>query len=244
MSAPAIVVDNIGLNYPVYTIKSQSIRRTALQVVGGRLFRTKNNSVVVRALEDVSFTIYNGERVALFGHNGSGKTTLLRVISEIYTPTSGRIETHGKISAILDVGFGMSIEATGRENMYLLGLNRGIPRKVITALIPEIEDFAELGGFFDMPVRTYSAGMVTRLAFSFATAISPDILVLDEWLAPGDAEFIQRAMDRMQNFAAQARVLVVASHNKELIKSLCSRVIVLEKGQVIFDGDPLIYFDH
>lgn len=243
-SAPVIELRGVDLIYRVFTTSESSLRGSVLKaLVGGRLGKDASGHVVVQALNNLNITIYEGERVALYGHNGSGKTTALRVAAGVYEPTRGQVLTRGNVSAMLDLNVGLSPDASGRSNIMLLGLHRGLSRKQITALIPDIEEFSELGMFFDMPVRTYSSGMLTRLGFAFATAVDPDILILDEWITPGDAAFMNRAADRMSSHAGNARALLLASHSVEIIKRVCTRVIVLERGVIVEDGPPLEVFD-
>jgi lipopolysaccharide transport system ATP-binding protein len=238
-SIPAIQTQGISLVYPIYDANQGSLKREIVRhLVGGRVGKTAGGQAAVRALHNVTVSIENGERVALYGHNGSGKTTLLRVLAGILEPTQGEVRINGVISAMLDVNLGMSPDATGRDNITLLGLYHGLSPKAIKAMVPEIEDFAQLGHFFDLPVRTYSAGMLTRLGFAFATSVQPDILILDEWLAPGDAEFMQRATGRMREHAERARAVVIATHSRSIINDFCTRVVVLEQGRIVADGPP------
>jgi len=238
-AVPLISLRGVSLIYPVLSVAEASLRRDVVRkLVGGKVGRDRSGGVAVQALDNINIKIEEGERVALYGHNGSGKTTLLRVAAGVYHPTRGDVSISGRVSAMLDISMGMSAEATGRQNIRLLGLHRGIPRKDVEAIIPDIEEFSELGHFFDLPIKTYSAGMTTRLAFAFATAIEPDVLILDEWITPGDASFIARATQRMAEHAARARILLLASHAIPIIKQVCTRVIVLEKGRIVDDGDP------
>lgn len=188
------------------------------------------------AVRDFSLTIEPGERVGIVGHNGAGKSTLLKALCRIYEPTEGRITVDGRIAPLLEIGAGFHAEFTGRENIYLNGAILGYSKKQLTALEPEVIAFAELEEFIDTPVKYYSTGMYMRLAFSLATAMHPDILVLDELFAGGDAAFIEKAKKRMHAFIDRASIMVMVSHDESLIRSLCTRVIWLDHGRIVADG--------
>jgi ABC-type polysaccharide/polyol phosphate transport system ATPase subunit len=192
--------------------------------------------LIVRALSDINLHIGKGERVALLGHNGSGKSTLLRTLAGVYRPTIGAIRTSGRIGTLIDTFIGIDLDATGVENIIARGLCLGMTMREIDAHIDEVADFAELGAFLELPMRTYSAGMQTRLAFSISTLIKPDILLLDEGIGTGDAGFIAKAQARLQAFANSAGILVFASHNITMSRNLCERAIVLIHGKMVFDG--------
>lgn len=187
-------------------------------------------------MRDISIGIVHGERVALVGHNGAGKTTLLRVLAGIYVPQAGRVAVSGKIAPLFDIGLGMDGEASGYDNIRLRGLYLGLTRRQIESRIDEIADFSELGGFLDMPIRTYSAGMQTRLAFAICTCVDPDVLLLDEGILAGDAAFMEKAQARLAAFVARAGILVLASHSDGLLASLCTRALRLEHGRLVSDG--------
>jgi ABC-type polysaccharide/polyol phosphate transport system ATPase subunit len=192
----------------------------------------------VRALNQVSFKLEDGERLGLLGPNGAGKSTLLRVASGIYSPSEGVVERHGRMSPLLDFGTGFEMELTGRENIYLRSLILGSTPKEIRKQQDEIAEFSGLGDFLDQPVRTYSAGMFIRLAFAIATSISPDVLILDEVVGAGDAEFIERANERMRQMVSRGRSLMLASHSIAALTDLCDRVIWLDRGRIVMDGKP------
>jgi len=194
------------------------------------------NRVIVQALSEVSFSLGEGDRVALIGHNGAGKTTLLRVLAGIYRPVSGRVTTKGRIAPLFDVSLGMSPDSTGWENIRIRALYLGMKSDELAAKLDDIAAFTELGQFLDMPLRTYSLGMQTRLAFAVSTAIQPEILLLDEGIGAGDAAFIERANRRLDAFVARAGIMVLASHSPELVERLCSKALVMEHGQVRFFG--------
>jgi lipopolysaccharide transport system ATP-binding protein len=197
----------------------------------------------VNALDGVSFELEDGDRLGIFGHNGSGKTTLLKVLAGIYEPTYGSITIRGKVSSMIDIGHGMDSEATGLENIRIMSQFRGFSQREITERIPEITEFAGLGNFIHLPVKTYSTGMVVRLMFSVSTCFEPEVLILDEWMGAGDAGFMEKAAARMDSFVDRARLVVVATHSTALIKRVCNKICVLETGKLKYFGPPNPYFE-
>lgn len=233
----SIIARNMTLDLPVYNVAARSFRGALLPMrVGGNVQAGGKGPVSVRALSDVSFNIQDGDRVALFGHNGAGKSTLLRTLAGIYELTGGELHVEGQISTLFDITLGMDEEATGLENIELLGLSRGFSLKHIREARDEIIEFAELGSFIEMPVKTYSSGMKMRLAFSVATSFQPDVLLLDEWVAAGDATFIRKTEERLAQRMENTRIVVFASHSVALLKRFCTRAIVLSHGAVSFHG--------
>jgi lipopolysaccharide transport system ATP-binding protein len=228
---------NVSVDLPVFNARGRSITRKFVQVAtGGRLDSDGHGRVVVRALESVSFTINDGERVGLIGHNGAGKSTLLRALSGVFAPSEGVANVDGATGSLIDIGLGINPEATGRENVYIRGALLGLSKATISENIQEIIEFSELGNFIDMPVRTYSAGMHLRLAFAVSTVVRPDVLLMDEWLSVGDEAFRQKAEYRLTEVVNATKILVIATHSRELIDSICTRVIWLEHGKVRMDG--------
>ena len=189
------------------------------------------------ALNGVTFSVEQGEKIGIIGKNGAGKSTLLKIISRITEPTDGRIEMLGKISSMLEVGTGFNPELTGRENVYLNGAILGMTKAEIDAKFDEILEFSEVGKFIDTPVKRYSSGMFVRLAFAVASHLEPDILLVDEVLAVGDTRFQKKCIDKMLSIAASGKTILFVSHQMNTIRQLCDRVIVLREGEVIFDGD-------
>ena len=233
----SITLENVTVDFTIYGHHSF---RTALLTSAGGLIRRqgrKSDRITVRALDNLSFKISHGDRIGLIGHNGAGKSTLLRVLAGVYAPVSGRIITEGKISSLLNSSPGMNSDDTGYENIMTCGMYLGMTKAEIFRNIPDIEDFSELGEYLSLPIRTYSAGMLTRLSFGIATSIEPEILLLDEGLSAGDARFIERANQRVNKLINKASILVLASHGDTLIKSMCNRCILMNHGQVVKIGD-------
>lgn len=228
-----------GVEIPIFNANSRSIKTRLFQMAaGGKLSADQGGHVVVRALQDLNFTLSDGDRVGLLGHNGAGKTTLLRVLSGVYHPTQGRVVSQGHVASLIDVSLGIDHEATGRENIFLRGSLLGLSKKEVVAKLDEIIEFSELGDFIDMPVRTYSSGMHLRLAFSVSTVIRPEILLMDEWLSVGDEGFKLKAEARLAELVQATKILVIASHSRDLIIKTCNRALWLEEGGVKMDGAP------
>src|SRR5438128_6719544 len=189
------------------------------------------------ALDDVSFEVRRGEVLGLIGSNGAGKSTLLKVLSRITEPTGGRVLLSGRVGSLLEVGTGFHPELTGRENIYLNGTILGMRRTEIDRRFDEIVTFSGMSKFLDTPVKRYSSGMQVRLAFAVAAHLQPEILLVDEVLAVGDAEFQQKCLGKLEDVTREGRTIIFVSHNLAAVRSLCSRSLVLERGRIIFDGD-------
>ena len=230
---------NVCVDFPIYNANGRSLKKRLIQVAtGGQLGADPQGRVVVRALEDLSFTLKDGDRVGLLGHNGAGKSTLLRLSSGVYEPSAGVARIEGEIGSLIDISLGIDPEATGRENIFLRGGLLGMTRREISNRIDEIIDFSELGDFVDMPLRTYSTGMHLRLAFAVSTIVRPEILLMDEWLSVGDEGFKHKAEKRLTELVESTSILVIASHSRDLVMHTCNRVIWLEHGKIRMDGDP------
>lgn len=188
---------------------------------------------MVRALENVTLHFQHGDRIGLVGRNGAGKTTLLRVLAGIYEPEVGTVRVEGHVAPLFDLSLGMDPEGTGYENILLRGLFLGIRRADIATRVDEIAAFTELGGFLELPIRTYSAGMRLRLAFAVSTSFQPDILLLDEGIGAGDAAFLEKVKRRLQEFASKATIIVLASHSEQLVRQMCSTAVLMEHGRII-----------
>ena len=206
--------------------------------------KNKEEKNVKTVLKDVSFDVGAGEVVGLIGQNGAGKSTLLKIISHTLKPSSGRVTSGAKISSILELGMGFHGDLTGRQNAYQSCSLMGYSKEQIDEIIAYIEDFAEIGEYFDYPVRIYSSGMQMRLAFSVVTANRPDILIIDEALSVGDVYFQHKSFDKIKEFKSLGTTLIIVSHDSGAIKSICDRVILLEKGQILKDGEPEAVLDY
>jgi len=232
----SIRADRISVEFPIWNPSRRSLKQTLVHAsTGGRLARETTNRVVVQALHELSFEFARGDRVGLVGHNGSGKTTLLRVLTGIFEPVRGRLDVVGRVSSLLDLSLGMDHEGTGYENIVLRGVLMGFSPTEIANRIDAIAEFSELGDYLDMPIRTYSSGMLLRLAFAVSTSTAPEILLLDEWLSVGDANFKQKAEKRLLELIESSAIVVLASHDVNLIKRFCTRMLKLERGRIIAD---------
>ena len=233
-----IRLNGVELSYPIYSIRAHSLRNTIANLaIGGKLLKDGQDIIHVKALDRVSFELGEGDRMGIIGHNGAGKSTLLKVIAGIYEPDRGIVDVVGRISSMIDISLGLDGAFTGRENMINMGRMRGFTTRQILAKTDEIVEFSELGPYIDLPVKTYSAGMQTRLVFAVATSLDPDILLLDEWIGAGDASFADKATQRMKDVLNKSRALVLATHNHNLIKNVCNKVLVLNGGNQEFFGD-------
>ena len=232
----AIEAAGLAIEFPLYHHNARSLKQRILASSRLRLRKDEDNRIVVSALRDLNFTIRSGERVALVGPNGAGKTTLLRTVAGIFEPVAGRLRVTGEIGSLIDPAAGMDVLLTGRENVILRALYRGMTEAQGRALAEEVAGFAGLGDFLDMPIRGYSAGMNVRLAFAMATAMTPEILLMDEWFLAGDAEFMQKAEERLARLVTDAEILLIATHDMTIVRKWCTRAIRLEGGRIAADG--------
>lgn len=233
-----IKAHNLTVDFPTYTA-DRSLKRSILKATsGGRIAADSHSRIAVRALDGLTFEIESGDRIGLYGHNGSGKTTLLRVLTGSYAPTAGRLEVRGRVTSLLDISMGMEGDATGWENIVLRGLMTGMRSDEIYARMDEIGEFSGLGNYLNMPLRTYSSGMQVRLAFSVSTVMAADVLLLDEWLSVGDAEFQKKAAKRLHELIAKSAIMVLASHSRELLKDICTRIFVMDQGAIVRECAP------
>jgi ABC-type polysaccharide/polyol phosphate transport system ATPase subunit len=226
-------LDNVELVFQVRRYGRISLKE---YIVSGLFRRPKENSFEVRALEGINLQIGEGERVGIVGHNGAGKSTLLRLVAGIYPPTAGRREVSGRISSLFELALGFEPDASGWDNIMYRGYLQGETPRSIRAKMQAIADFSELGRFLDMPIRYYSAGMVVRLAFSIATAIEPEILLIDEVLSAGDAEFQAKARQRMRSLLSRARAVIIVSHDAGTLRQICDRIVWLDHGRIRLEG--------
>ena len=232
----SIDATGISVLFPLYHGNSRSLKKLLVAAASGRLAQDQQHRVVVRALSDINFRLRSGERLGLVGSNGAGKTTLLRTLAGIYEPVVGQVRIQGSLNALLDPSLGMNVELTGRENIMLRGLYMGMSKPELVRLEDDVIDFAELSDFIDLPVRIYSAGMVVRLGFAMATAIRPKILLMDEWFLAGDAAFLEKARHRLEEMVRAADILVLSTHNNDIVREWCTRVLWMEKGRIRADG--------
>ncbi len=233
----SIEANGVGLDYPIYTVRAQSLRNAVISAaVGGMLMKSKQDATVVRALSNISFSLKEGDRLALVGHNGSGKSTLLKVLAGVYSPSAGSLRIEGRVTSMISMSIGLDAEATGLRNIQTLLLMQSLSRAEIAKRIPKIVEFSELGPFIHMPFKTYSAGMMARLTFAVGTEIEADILLMDEWLGAGDASFQSKAAERVNRFVGRAKILVLGTHDFALVKAVCNKVMVLDSGRVQFYG--------
>jgi lipopolysaccharide transport system ATP-binding protein len=233
-----VQVSGLCIDFPLYHGSARSLKKTVMAAASARLGKDGHRRTVVQALRDVSFSLRPGDRLGLVGSNGAGKSTLLRAVAGIYEPVLGTVGIRGKMNALLDTNLGMNMELTGRENIMLRGLYDGLSRTEITTLENDVEEFASLGEFLELPVRFYSSGMVIRLGFGLATAIRPQVLLMDEWFMAGDTAFQERAHARLESIVRGAEILVITSHTTSVILQWCTRVIWLDGGRIRADGAP------
>lgn len=235
--ATLIELNSVDLVYPIYSVRAQSLRNMVANLsVGGKFLRDGSDIIHVKALSSLNFSLKEGDRLGVIGHNGSGKTTLLKLVAGIYEPTRGRVSVRGRISSMIDINLGLDHHITGRENIITMGRMRGYTTKQILAKIDEIIDFSDLGTFIDLPTKTYSSGMQSRLAFSVATTLDPDILLFDEWLSTGDADFIEKATERMNSLMDRSRGMILATHSFGQVQAMCNKLLVLDGGEQVFFG--------
>lgn len=228
---PIIEVDHVWQSFRVMHERPDSIRE-----LFARFLRHKVEYHYFEAVKDVSFNVYPGETVALIGRNGSGKSTLLKIIAGVYRASRGRVSVHGTIAPLLELGAGMHPELTGRENIILNGLMMGYSKADMLSRQQQIIDFSEIGDFIDTPVKQYSSGMYMRLAFSVATEVDPQILIIDEILAVGDESFQAKCLDRLANFRRNGKTILFVTHSTKQVRDICSRAVLLEQGSLVFDG--------
>lgn len=229
----AISVQDVHVTYRINLQKVPTLKSTIV-----RLGRRERMVREVKALRGVSFDVPHGKVMGVIGANGAGKSTLMRTVAGILAPTKGRIEVHGRVSTLLALGVGFNAALTGRENVTLGGLAAGLSRAEIKHRYDEITEFAELGEFMDLPMRTYSSGMYSRLAFAVAVHMDPDILIIDEALSAGDAHFKEKAQQKMEELVGKARTMLLVSHALGTIKEMCDETVWLHQGRLVRRGEP------
>lgn len=233
MSQPHISLQTVNLHYASVAFKERSLKSLVARPFGKR---NADEVKDVHALKNINLEITGGERVGLLGHNGAGKSTFLKTVAGLYPVSSGKVEVRGQVRSLFDLSLGFEPDATGRENILYRGLLLGLTPKFMREKQAEIVEFADLREFIDYPIKTYSAGMQVRLAFAISTAVGGDILLLDEVIGAGDANFMVKARLRIAQLIERAEILVLASHDFSALKSLCQRGVVFHRGEVVFDG--------
>jgi ABC-type polysaccharide/polyol phosphate transport system ATPase subunit len=233
----AIYLKNVGVDIPIFDVGRASLKKALLsRTIGGR-FAQSGSYFMVNALKNLDFEAHDGDRIGLVGDNGAGKSTLLRVVSHVYPPTSGTVHVVGKVSPLFETTIGMSWDATGMENIQIAGTIWGMSRAQIKNSIDDIVDFTELGDYLKLPIRTYSNGMLLRLAFAIATVREPEILLIDEIIGVGDAGFFKKAFTRLLGLVERSRILIVAAHQDDILRRLCNKVAWLSHGNLVAYGE-------
>ena len=232
MSKPAIVVENMSMMFNLNKEKVDNLKEYFIKLITRKLHFTE-----FWALQDVSFTVEKGDRVGVLGFNGAGKSTLLKVIAGVLKPTKGSVKVSGVIAPMLELGAGFDMNYSGKENIFLYGATMGYSRKFIEEKYDEIVEFSELGDFIDVPVKNYSSGMRARLGFAIATAVEPEILILDEVLSVGDAKFRQKSEAKIRSMFDKGITVLFVSHSTQQVLNICNKAIILEKGKLIAQGD-------
>jgi ABC-2 type transport system ATP-binding protein len=231
----SIEVRNAYVDFPSFDAKTRSLKKQVLGKVGGKI-GTESRVPIIEALQDITLSVGEGDRVGLVGHNGAGKSTLLRLLSGIYEPTRGTSLINGRVAPVFDLGVGMDQEISGYENIMIRGLYLGMTRKQMEKRVDDIAEFTELGDYLQMPLRTYSTGMRVRLALGVVTSIDPEILLLDEGIGAVDAAFLNKARDRLVDLVRRSGLLVFASHQDDLLLELCTSAIWMDEGRMRMQG--------
>ena len=229
-----ISVKDLSIEFRVYGPSSRSLKKKLLQrFTGGRIAREVDDHIVVKALQDVSLEIKEGGRIGLVGPNGSGKSTLLRAMAGIYKPSRGSVEFLGKLGTLMNIPFGMDPESTGTENIYLRGYLLGMSKNEINSRFDEIAEFADIGEFLELPIKTYSQGMIYRLSFAISTSIHPEILLIDEVIGASDPKFLEKTIQKSNKLWHDAKIAVLASHDMNILSSFANELVYLEKGRIV-----------
>jgi lipopolysaccharide transport system ATP-binding protein len=240
----SISLENVIVDLPIYHASARSLRRKLLEyTVGGQIMSGAGDRVIVRALDGVSLSFTDGDRVGIIGHNGAGKSTLLRIMSGLWEPTFGKVAVEGSVSTLLDMGSVIDQEMTGQENIDHVAALTGLPPNRWAELRDDIENFSGLGAFIDLPVRTYSDGMKMRLSFSLMTAQTPEILILDEAIGVGDIEFSAKLDERIGFTSGRSNIIVMASHGLADLERVCTKVVWLEHGRIREVGSAVDVID-
>lgn len=229
-----VKLNEVSLDFPIYNTKTLSLRHNLLRLsTGGRISSEAGKTTTVRALDGINLDIKEGDSVGLIGHNGSGKSTLLRVLAGIYSPTGGSLTKSGNITTVFELGAGIDPELTGKENILRVAMLQGADFKKAHLLLDEVTEFCGLGDFINLPVRIYSSGMTMRLMFGVATSVKPEIFLVDEMISTGDSDFQEKALNKMKEISKSSKIFVLASHDKEMINSMCNKILRLEHGRIV-----------
>ena len=228
----SIILKNVSLKYPIYNDVSRSLKQSILKpIIGGKIM-DKQGSYYVNALENINLKIKHGDRLGISGPNGSGKTSLLRILSNVLNPSEGSVKKEGDLISFIDLHYGLNFEASGIENIKIRCVLLGLNFLEIDEIVKKVIEFSELGKYIYLPVKTYSSGMLMRLSFSILSFIKADIIIMDEWLSVGDANFFEKANNKLKEMIDEASILVIASHSPEFINNLCNKKIVLSDGKI------------
>jgi len=228
----AIKADGLGVRYSLRLTKKQTVRESVIRRV------KREGETSFWALQDVSFKVVQGESLAVIGPNGAGKSTLLQVLAGIIMPSAGVVEVDGHVSSLLTLGVGFDQDLSGEDNIRLAGAFMGLDHHLVEERLPSIVEYADLGAFIDAPIKTYSAGMRARLGFAIATSVEPDILLLDEVLATGDAAFREKSKARVLELVRQAKAIVLVTHDMNWVTEYCNRAMLIEQGRIVLEGAP------
>ena len=229
-----ISIKALNLDYPVFNSSLLSLRKQIVSKIGGNFLKKNEDKLnYVRSLHNINIEVEEGEKIALIGPNGAGKTSLLSVISGAIPNTSGNLKVNGEITSMISQGLGIDFDASGRENIFLMGLTYGKKKKEIEENVDQIINFSELNNFIDLPFNTYSSGMKTRLNFAILTSFEPDILLIDEWLSTGDKNFQEKAEKKIKNFVSNNVTMLIATHSYEIAKKYCNKFVYMEKGSIV-----------
>jgi ABC-type polysaccharide/polyol phosphate transport system ATPase subunit len=234
----SVDLQSVSVEFPVYNVNARSFKKNFIRMAtGGRVVEDANQHIVVSALNDISISFRHGDHIGLVGHNGSGKSTLLRLLATIYEPTRGFLKIEGNISPMLELTQGIEAEFTGYENIFQRGILLGLTPNQIARQTDEIAKLTGLGDYLSMPIRTYSSGMMVRLAFAISTSIQPEILLIDEIFGAGDANFFETARRKMVELLDHSSIVVMATHSDDLIREFCNKVLLLDGGRIKYFGD-------
>ncbi|MCQ2471909.1 MAG: ABC transporter ATP-binding protein [Clostridia bacterium] len=232
MAGPAVEVKNVSILFNLNKEKVDNIKEYFVKLVTRKLMFTE-----FWALKDISFTVEKGERLGILGFNGAGKSTLLKTVAGVLKPTKGTVKVQGIIAPLLELGAGFDSNYSGKENIFLYGATMGYSRKYIESKYDEIVEFSELKDFIDVPIKNYSSGMRARLGFAIATAVEPEVLILDEVLSVGDAKFRNKSEAKVKSMIAKGVTVLFVSHNTDQVRRLCDKAIILDKGTIIANGE-------